>query len=215
MQRISKQELIRAAFGGMVMAERKFAKQTCHHLIFARAPEYLLTANIAEKLHSAAPNHMTWLEFKLSQARLASRGHDVVESKTQRKNHGGRCDILMCWASSKEPRAAFEVKRDVVTLNTIKKDATRIFDMLNGGVEGNTLQFGAVVFSTMAECIHGPKVIRDRLALFRKRLIEWQKAEGYDNLRLNIISGGIKKRRAGDHWAPVALIVERVGARYR
>lgn len=74
MNRISKQKLIRAAFGGMHIAERKFSKQTANALIFARAPEYLLTTNIAEQLHEAAPNHMTWLEFQLSQARLAARG---------------------------------------------------------------------------------------------------------------------------------------------
>jgi len=208
MNRISKQQLIRAALGGLQLAERKFSKQTCHNLAFARAPEYLLTTYIAEQLHKAAPNHMTWFEFHLAQARLAARGHDVMNPEDHRKR-GGRCDILMCWASSREPRAAFEVKRDVRSLSTIKADTTRIIDLLDGGVEGNTLQFGAVMFSTMAECVHGQKIIRDRIALFRKSLLDWQNTEGHHNLRLNIISGGIKKRRAGDFWAPLALIAER------
>jgi hypothetical protein len=207
MIRTSKQELIRAAFRGMQMAERKFSKQTGHSLHFSRAPEYLLTTNIAEKLHQAAPNHMTWLEFQLSQARLAARGHNP-EPIDYRKR-GGRCDILMCWASSKEPRVAFEVKRDVNQLSAIKPDTLRIIELLNNGVEGNTLQFGAVMFSTMAECVHGKKVIRDRVALLRERLHEWQRHEGYNDFNLNIICGGIKKRRAGDHWASLALIAER------
>lgn len=207
MNRISKQKLIRAAFGGLQMAERKFSNQTGNTLPFARAPEYLLTTNIAEKLHQAAPNHMTWLEFQLDQARLAARGHDV--DPVDRRKRGGRCDILMCWAASKEPRAAFEIKRDVNTLSTIKPDTRRIIGLLNGGVEGNTLQFGAVVFSTMADCVHGKKVIRDRVSLLRERLLDWQRREGCQDLRLNIICGGIKKRRAGDYWAALALIAER------
>lgn len=189
------------------MAERKFSKQTGHALLFARAPEYLLTTNIAEKLHKAAPNHMTWLEFQLGQARMAARGHDV--EPFDRRQRGGRCDILMCWALSKEPRVAIEVKRDVTTLSTLKFDTTRIIGLLNGGVEGNTLQFGAVVFSTMADCVHGKKVIRDRAAMFRERLYDWKRDQGHDNMNLYLASGRIKKRRAGDFWAPMALVAER------
>lgn len=207
MTRVSKQVLIRAALDGIEMAERKFSKQTAHALLFARAPEYLLTTNIAEKLHKAAPGHMTWLEFQLNQARMAARGHDV--EPFDRRQRGGRCDILMCWSRSKEPRVAIEVKRDVNTLSTLKFDTNRIIGLLNGGVEGNTLQFGAVMFSTMADCVHGKKIIRDRTAAFRERLYDWKRAEGHDNMNLYIICGGIKKRRAGDFWAPMALIAER------
>ena len=207
MTRVSKRELICAALEGIQMAERKFSKQTGHALLFARAPEYLLTTNIAEKLHKAAPNHMTWLEFQLSQARMAARGHDV--EPFDRRKRGGRCDILMCWALSKEPRVAIEVKRDVMTLSTLKFDTNRIIGLLNGGVEGNTLQFGAVVFSTMADCVHGKKIIRERTARFRERLYDWKRDQGHDNMNLYIVCGGIKKRRAGDFWAPMALVAER------
>ena len=207
MNRISKQKLIRAAFGGLQLAEQKFSKQTGNSLPFARAPEYMLTTNIAEKLHQAAPNHMTWLEFQLDQARLAARGHDI--EPIDRRRRGGRCDILMCWAASKEPRAAFEVKRDVQTLSALKPDTRRIIGLLSGGVEGNTLQFGAVIFSTMADCVHGKKVIRDRVTMLREGLLKWQRREGCNAVRLNIISGGIRRRRAGDYWASLALIAER------
>lgn len=213
MNTVSKQKLLLAAFCGMQMAERKFSQQTGYALHFARAPEYLLTTNIAEKLHKAAPNHLTWLEFQLSQARLAARGHNVEPINPRIR--GGRCDILMCWASSREPRAAFEVKRDVSNLSVIKADARRIIGMLDGGVEGNTLQFGAVLFSTMAECVHGKQVIRDRVASLRDHLYDWQHQEDYRDLRLNIISGGIKKRRAGDYWASVALVAERAASARR
>lgn len=103
----------------------------------------------------------------------------------------------------------FEIKRDVISLHAVKADTKRVIELMNGGIEGNTLQFGAVVFSTMAECIHGQKVIRDRVALFRERLLEWQNSEGYDNMRLDLIFGGVKERPAGDFWAPLALIAER------
>lgn len=205
---ISKQTLIRAAFAGLQTAERTFSKFSDNHLPFARAPEYLLTSHIAEKLHQAAPNHMTWLEFHLSQARVSRR--TPLEAPTDRRRRGGRCDILMCWAKSKEPRAAFEIKRDVHSLHLVKPDTRRIIGLLDGGVEGNTLQFGAVVFSTMADCVHGKKVIRDRVDLFRERLHDWRRAQGYDHMRLNIIRGEIKKRPAGDYWAPLALVCERI-----
>jgi len=207
MRRVTKQELIRAAFSGMQTAEQKFSKLTSNTLHFCRAPEYLLTVNIAEKLGNSAPNHLTWLEFQLSQARSAARGHQPVISQ---KANRSRCDILMCWAASKEPRAAFEIKRDVQSLNKIKPDVERILYMMNGGVDGNTLQFGAVMFNTMAESVHGRKIIRDRVNQFRDRLDDWRISLGSEKRRLNIISGGIKKRRAGDYWAPLALVAERI-----
>ena len=208
MKRVSKQKLIRAAMGGMQNAERKFSKFSHGNLLFARAPEYLLTTHVAETLHQAAPNHMTWLEFQLSHARLSKRANDDTPPPDKRKR-GGRCDILLCWADSKEPRAVFEIKRDVIGLSEIKKDARRIIEMMNGGVEGNTLQFGAVLFSTMADCVHGRKVIRDRVEMLRDQLYDWRRAEGYEHMILNIIRGEIKKRPAGDFWAPLALICER------
>lgn len=207
MVRLSKQNLIRAAFGGMKTAERKFSKLSGNHLHFARAPEYFLTTNIAEQLQQAAPQHMTWLEFHLNQARLAARGPDARFQVLGRR--GERCDIFLCWTPSKEPHAAFEIKRDVVSLHTIKADTQRIIALMNGGVAGDTLQFGAVVFSTMAECVHGEKVIRDRVQLLRERLHDWRRAQGYEHMRLNIIRGEIRKREAGDYWAPLALLCER------
>ncbi|MCW8914229.1 MAG: hypothetical protein OQK24_00085 [Magnetovibrio sp.] len=205
-KRIPKQELIRAAFHGMAMAEKKFSKMTSNTLHFCQAPEYLLTVNVAETLNKSAPNHLTWLEFQLSQARSAARGHQpALEQHMSR----GRCDILMCWASSKEPRAAFEIKRDVQTLSTVKTDVERILYLLNGGVDGNTLQFGAVMFSTMAESIHGRQVIKNRVEQFQKKLDGWRTTMGAHNRRLNIVCGDIKKRRAGDYWAPMAVIAER------
>ncbi len=207
MKRVTKQELIRAAFHGMHTAERKFSKMTANTLHFCRAPEYLLTVSVAEKLGNTAPNHLTWLEFQLSQARSAARGHQPLSAQRADRE---RCDIVMCWATSKEPRAAFEIKRDVQHFSKIKPDVERIMSLLNGGVDGNTLQFGAVMFSTMAESLHGQKVIRDRVHDFRERLDGWHAAYGNGNRRLNIISGGIKKRRAGDYWAPLALVAERI-----
>lgn len=207
MKRVSKQELIRAAFSGMQTAERKFSSLTSNTLHFCRAPEYLLTVNVAEKLGKSAPNHLTWLEFQLSQARSAARGHQPLPMA---HNDRGRCDILMCWAASKEPRAAFEIKRDVQSLNKVRRDVERILYLMGDGVDGNTLQFGAVMFSTMAESLHGQKVIRDRVSQFRKQLDDWRTTMCGPNRRLNIISGGVKKRRAGDHWAPLALVAERV-----
>lgn len=196
-----------AAFGGLKTAERKFSKLSGNTLHFARAPEYFLTTNIAEQLQQAAPQHMTWLEFHLRQARLAARGPDA-HLQTLR-GRGGRCDIFLCWTPSKEPHAAFEVKRDVASLHTLKADTKRIIDLMNGGVAGDTLQFGAVVFSTMAECVHGEKIIRNRVALLRERLHDWRRAEGYEHMRLNIIRGRTKRREAGDYWAPLALVCER------
>ncbi len=205
-KRIAKQELIQAAFNGMSMAEKKFSKMTSNTLHFCQAPEYLLTVNVAETLNKSAPNHLTWLEFQLSQARSAARGHQPPLHQHMSR---GRCDILMCWASSKEPRAAFEIKRDVQTLGTVKADVERLLYLLNGGVDGNTLQFGAVMFSTMAESIHGRQVIKKRVEEFQKRLDGWRTTWGCHNRRLNIVCGDIKKRRAGDYWAPIALVAER------
>ena len=209
MKRVTKQDLIRAAFTGMKAAERKFSSLTSNTVHFNRAPEYLMTVNVAENLGKTAPNHLTWLEFKIDQARSDSlRGQ--AQPIPRHGKGGPRCDILMCWAASKEPRAAFEIKRDVQSLNKIKNDVERILYLMGDGVDGNTLQFGAVMFNTMAESIHGQKVIRDRVAHFRNHLDDWRVTLGGKNHRLNIISGGIKKRRAGDYWAPLALVAERI-----
>ena len=213
MKKVSKQELLRAAFKGMQNAERKFSALTANSLYLNRAPEYLMTVSVAETLGKTAPNHMTWLEYQLKNARSASRGGTPEIRPDIHTSHGrgnGRCDILMCWAASKEPRAAFEIKRDVQSLHKIKSDVERILFMMNGGLDGNTLQFGAVMFSTMAESAHGQKVIRDRVAQFRANLDDWRETLGAKNRRLNIISGGVKKRRAGDYWAPLALVAERI-----
>jgi len=216
MKRVSKQELLRAALNGLSVAERKFSSLTANTSFLNRAPEYLLTVNVAEKLGQSAPNHLTWLEFQLSQARSATRGFQpgLLRRNAQiRRGYGrgdGRCDILMCWAASQEPRAAFEIKRDVQSLGKIRKDVERILHLMNGGMDGNTLQFGAVLFNTMAESMHGQKVIRDRIAHFRDQLSGWRTELCGPNRRLNIISGSIKKRRAGDHWAPLALVAERI-----
>jgi len=208
MKRVSKQELIRAAFAGMQVAERKFSSLTSNSVYLNRAPEYLLTVNVAEKLGKTAPNHMTWLEYQLSQARSDVR-NDVAQTARSHGRGGGRCDILMCWAASKEPRAAFEIKRDVQSLGKIKNDVERILYLMGGGVDGNTLQFGAVMFNTMAESGHGRHVIKNRVNQFRDQLDDWRTTMGGKNRRLNIIAGGIKKRRAGDYWAPLALVAER------
>jgi len=211
MKRVTKQELIRAAFNGMQTAERKFSSLTSNSVHLNRAPEYLLTVNVAEKLGKSAPNHLTWLEFQLSQARSDVRGHPSTTSRAKVSAHqNGRCDILMCWAASKEPRAAFEIKRDVQSLNKIKSDVERILYLMGGGIDGNTLQFGAVMFNTMAESTHGHHVLKARVAQFREHLEGWRTSLGGKNHRLNIISGSIRKRRAGDYWAPLALVAERV-----
>jgi len=208
MKRVTKQELIRAAFSGMQVAERKFSSLTSNTVHLNRAPEYLLTVNVAEKLGKTAPNHLTWLEYQLSQARSDPRGPHA-QSTTTHGRGAGRCDILMCWAASKEPRAAFEIKRDVQSLNKIKNDVERILYLMGGGVDGNTLQFGAVMFNTMAESSHGRHIIKTRVAQFRDHLEGWRITLGGKHRRLNIICGGIKKRRAGDYWAPLALVAER------
>lgn len=166
-----------------------------------------MTVNIAEKLGKSAPNHLTWLEYQISQARSTARGH---QPPIYPHNPKGRCDILMCWAASKEPRAAFEIKRDVHSLGKVKQDVERILYLMGEGVEGNTLQFGAVLFNTMAESVHGKQVIKNRVAQFHENLHKWRNTMCGRNRRLNIISGTIKKRRAGDFWAPVALVAERV-----
>lgn len=212
MKRVSKQELIRAAFTGMQVAERKFSSLTSNSVYLNRAPEYLMTVNVAEKLGQSAPNHLTWLEFQLSQARSKPRRHAHQSTHKPVKSHGrgnGRCDILMCWAASKEPRAAFEIKRDVQSLGKIKSDVERILYLMGDGVEGNTLQFGAVMFNTMAESSHGRHVIKARVSQFREQLEDWRTTIGGEKRRLNIIAGSIKKRRAGDYWAPLALVAER------
>lgn len=210
MKRVSKQDLIRAAFNGMQVAERKFSLLTSHSVHLNRAPEYLMTVNVAEKLGQTAPNHMTWLEYQLSQARSDIRGETAQTAKSHGRG-GGRCDILMCWAASKEPRAAFEIKRDVQSLSKIKNDVERILYLMGGGgVDGNTLQFGAVMFNTMTESHHGRQVIKNRVSQFRDQLEDWRITMGGKKRRLNIIAGSIKKRRVGDYWAPLALVAERV-----
>jgi len=212
MKRVSKQELIRAAFTGMQVAERKFSSLTSNSVYLNRAPEYLMTVTVAEKLGQSAPNHLTWLEFQLSQARSQPRGSVHQSAQKPAKSHArgnGRCDILMCWAASKEPRAAFEIKRDVQSLGKIKSDVERILYLMGDGVEGNTLQFGAVMFNTMAESSHGRHVIKARVSQFREQLEDWRTTIGGKKRRLNIIAGSIKKRRAGDYWAPLALVAER------
>lgn len=209
MKRVTKQELLRAAFHGMQSAERAFSSLTDNTLHFNRAPEYLMTVNIAQKLGQSAPNHLTCLEFRLSQARSAPRDYCSKPAKTYGRGEG-RCDILMCWAASKEPRAAFEIKRDVQSLGKIRRDVERILYLMGEGTDGNTLQFGAVVFNTMAESLHGRKIIRDRVAHFNAQLETWRPVLCGNNRRLNVISGSIRKRSAGDHWAPVAVVVERV-----
>jgi len=208
MKRVSKQDLIRAAFTGMQIAERKFSSLTSNSVYLNRAPEYLLTVNVAEKLGQSAPNHLTWLEFQLSQARSQARGQPHEPAKSHGRGNG-RCDILMCWAASKEPRAAFEIKRDVQSLGKIKSDVERILYLMGDGVDGNTLQFGAVMFNTMAESSHGRHVIKSRVSQFREQLEDWRTTMGGKSRRLNIIAGSIKKRRAGDYWAPLALVAER------
>jgi len=218
MKRVTKQELIRAAFSGMQVAERKFSSLTSNTVHLNRAPEYLMTVNVADKLGKTAPNHLTWLEFQLNQARSDARGNRPQAARPFGRGNG-RCDILMCWAASQEPRAAFEIKRDVQSLNKIKGDVERILYLMDDGIDGNTLQFGAVMFNTMAECRHGGHVIKARVAQFREHLEGWRTTLGGKNRRLNIISGGIKKRRAGDYWAPLALVAERAntspsGGRY-
>jgi len=212
MKKVSKQELLRAAFRGMNDAERAFSSLTSNTALLNRAPEYLLTVNVAAKLGKSAPNHLTWLEFNIHQARSVRHGFAPPAPHTHGRG-SGRCDILMCWAASKEPRAAFEIKRDVQSLNKIKSDVERILYLMNGGgVEGNTLQFGAVLFNTMAECMQGRHVIKTRVSHFRDQLEDWRTTMGGKNYRLNIISGSIKKRQAGDYWAPIALVAERIRA---
>ncbi|MBL4615917.1 MAG: hypothetical protein JKY27_13750 [Magnetovibrio sp.] len=207
MIRVTKQQLLRAALEGLNVAEKKFSALTANTLHLSRAPEYLLTVNIAEKLGKSAPNHLTWLEYQISQARSTTRGR---QPRPEVCNPRGRCDILMCWAASKEPRAAFEIKRDVQSLNKVKQDVERILYLMGDGVEGNTLQFGAVLFNTMAESAHGKQVIKNRMAQFHKNLETWRTTMCGKNRRLSIISGSIKKRAAGDFWAPMALVAERV-----
>lgn len=205
-------DLIQAAFRGLGQAERTFSTLTRDTLHFSQAPEYLLTVNVAEHLGQVSTRYLTWLEFQLPLACSTPRPH--VANPPGRRRRGGRCDIFLCQAATKAPRAAFEIKRDVLSLNAVKPDLERILWMLNGGVEGNTLQFGAVMFSTMAESVHGRHVIRKRLDTFRDRLREWQRTlPGGRGKRLHIISGGVKTRPAGDHWAAVALVAERVDKR--
>ena len=138
---ISKKDIVNASLSGIEKSYIEYMEWSYDEWLW-RAPEYLLTVNIAKELWSLdGPKYITLEDNVKKTLKLAKAKIKGGLSKGMRAN--GRADIILWWGSKGTPRAIIEVKHRVYKFANIQEDLDRIIELLK---KKSDLQFAISTF---------------------------------------------------------------------
>ena len=106
-----------------------------------KAPEYLLTVNIAKELWKMEGSKYITLEDNIKET-LKNANASLKGRTSGYMRSNGRADIILWWGNY-TPRAIIEVKHRVYKFGSYVSDVDRIIEMLKKDSE---IQFGIVAF---------------------------------------------------------------------
>ena len=142
MAKIKMVEIVNACLDGIETSYIEYLKWSCHDEWLWRAPEYLLTVNVAKKIWKIEGSKHITLEDNIKET-LKSAKAKVKGSLSQYIRANGRADIVLWWGSKCTPRAIIEVKHRVYKFANIQEDLDRIIELLK---KESDLQFAISTF---------------------------------------------------------------------
>ncbi len=147
-RQIDQSRLFQAILNGVKNAQDFYEDCSGGHWLW-EAPEFLISTHIAQSVSKLKGSALVTLESNvrsaLSDAAAKSRGAPPTKLRSN-----GRFDLVIWWGGG-TPRAAIEVKNQVVSYSQIYKDVERIQSLVKRKSDSTTFQFGAIVFYTSAQ----------------------------------------------------------------
>lgn len=144
MPKISRQAIANKIINGIENAHKEHDKWSGGKWL-SRAPEYLMTTNIARSLTTIDCNNYVTLEHS-PRSLLRDSGALTKGRLNNNIRADGRVDIVLWWGKADAPRTVIEVKNNVGTYAHIKCDIDRVVALLKKNTGDSSLQFGAVAF---------------------------------------------------------------------
>jgi len=147
-RQISIDKIIDAVLSGIKKSHRQYEKWSGGYWLW-NAPEYLITANVANKIAKiSGPKFITLENGSKSLIEDAgARGRGRLPKDIREK---GRVDILL-WYGNNTPRAVIEIKNYIYDYNQYEKDIKRIKEFLNLNSGQSSLQFGLFGYCDSAD----------------------------------------------------------------
>lgn len=191
MARYSDEDITNTALKAMAEAGKNYCTWTNDYVAPWKAPEYIFTTAIAQKIAARPFSHGVYCEFNSKEAMYWANKRKFGRNLSKLTD-GSRTDILVTTKADDTFRQIIEVKRRVWTSAQIKVDVNRICDVL--GPRGNsTIKSGLSIFLL---CYEGDteKEAKENLskAVEANRLSKFQrdKAESKNRRDYWLIDGG-------------------------
>ncbi|WP_084274697.1 hypothetical protein [Nitratiruptor tergarcus] len=128
MARISKDQVLNACIEGIRNSFKEYLQWSSDEWLW-RAPEYLLTVNIAKRLNKI-PNEAKFITLEDNVRKTLKDANAKIKGKIANKARpNGRFDIVFWWGKG-TPRGVIEVKNAVFRKDHIQEDLDRIYSIL-------------------------------------------------------------------------------------
>jgi hypothetical protein len=137
------EHVVNATLKGIEKSQKQYLKWSGDYWLW-RAPEYLITTNIAGQISNINGTKYITMENGVSEA------IDDAGAQGKGRLHGnirgdGKMDIVLWWANG-TPRAIIEVKNQIYYSDQYEKDIRRIEKVLCRKPEDSSFQFGLFAF---------------------------------------------------------------------
>lgn len=167
--RISIESIVEATLNGIKKSQKKYESWSGGEWLW-KAPEYMITTNVAEEISKISGPKFLTLENSAKSALddAGAGGRGKINNKIR---PNGRFDILLWWGKG-DPRALIEIKNQISKIDSeSKKDLVRIQSVLNCKSEESTFQFGIFAFYTSTHDARGV-ASKDKLEARLKTILE-------------------------------------------
>jgi hypothetical protein len=139
--------IIDAIIKGFGESIKLYHKMTNGEELYDKAPEYLATVKIAEKIMQIEGPKTVFFEHNIYEL-IENAGGKCPGKYSDGLRIDGRCDIVVCRGNG-SPRGLIEIKSPLIGTSEINKDLKRIAEMLVVNNGYHTLQFGIFAFYMM------------------------------------------------------------------
>jgi len=147
-RQISIDEIIDAVLSGIEKSHRQYEKWSGGDWLWS-APEYLITANVANNIAKISGSKFITLENG-SKSLIEDAGARRRGRLSKDIREKGRVDILL-WYGNNTPRAIIEIKNFIYDYLQYEKDIKRIKELLNLNSNQSSLQFGLFGYCDSAD----------------------------------------------------------------
>lgn len=191
-------DVVNACLAGIGNAQLEYFDWTAGDWLW-KAPEYLLTTNIAKELWKLVkPLHLALEESvkgSMTDGGAGGRGKHHADTR-----YNGRSDILLRWADY-SPRAPIEVKNQVLNIAIIEADIKRIAKMITRKAADSTFEFGIVAFYSSATKLKNLEKKLEDIGDSCSKLVE--------NCEISLKCGEITTlEETNDSWVACAIVIK-------